>query len=124
MSFSISSLFAVIVLLICLFMGVRMLLKPQQQRQIDARLRRMQFLLLQQLQGLKRKAQHRPNKKAASAEAEAAIRRAQSKARGANKPEGSWEGNVYKPKRFGGKADDSGADGSEEQDEKKPRNLH
>jgi len=124
MSFSISNLLAAIGLLICLFMGVRMLLKPQQQRLVDAHLRRMQFFLLQQFQSLKSRLQHRPNKKAASAEAEAAIRRAQSKARNGVKPEGAWEGNVYRPKRFGGKGGDSGADGNEAQDEKKPRNLH
>ncbi len=131
MSVSIASLLALAGLLICVFMGLRMLLKPRQQQALDARLRRWQFALLQRFQTLTHRLRRepgrhqRPDKKAASAEAQAAIRRAQAKARQGKMPEGRWDGNVYRPTRFGGKTDEGpDAQDSAGADEKKPRNLH
>jgi len=88
---------AATVLLVCIAMAVRMALPLAQQRWIDARLRRAQWLLKDRWQALanwrRRKAVH----KTAEAEAEAAIKKARA---GSKMVDGEWDGNVYRPERF------------------------
>ena len=89
-------------LLICIALAVQMMLRPNQQRWVDARLRRAAWRLRDgwaALSGWRRRSEL---KKQAAAEAEAAIERARSKT------EGEWDGNVYRPKQF----------------DKPPRKLH
>ncbi|WP_310384226.1 hypothetical protein [Roseateles sp.] len=78
-------------LLICIFLAIHMSLSPRRRQQLDAHLRDAGRRMTQFWRG-------RRFKKSAANEAEAAIRRAQGSAA---KPEGEWDGNVYRPKRFG-----------------------
>lgn len=104
-----TKIIAAVGLLSCIFLAIRMALSPRLRQQLDARLRRAAWAirdlghsLLQWLRGQR-------FKKAAASEAEAAIRRARTK------PEGEWDGNVYRPKSFDKSSNGGG---------KKPRNLH
>lgn len=94
----ISNVFAALGLLLCLALAVHMMLRPHQKLWVDARLRRAMWRLRdgwQHLMGWR----HRSDlKKAAAAEAEAAIERARAKADG--KWDGERDGNVYRPKQF------------------------
>lgn len=92
-------------LLICIALAVHMALRPKQRHWLDARLRRAAWRLREAWLALRGWRRHGQIKKAAAAEAEAAIRRARSKA------EGEWDGNVYRPRQFGKKSRD-------------PRDLH
>jgi hypothetical protein len=86
-------------LLTCILLAIQMSLSPRRRQQLDARLRDAGRRVTQYWRG-------RRFKQSAASEAEAAIRRAQGSAA---KPEGEWDGNVYRPKRFG---------------KDKPRKLH
>jgi predicted nucleic acid-binding protein len=86
-------IFAAFVVLICALLALRLLLGAQRRARMDARLRG----LWRQLRGWR---YLRQNKKRAEAQAEAAIRRARSASR---MEDGEWDGNVYRPKKFGGK---------------------
>ena len=91
---SISSLFAALGLLICALMAMHMLLRPNQQRWLDARLRRLAWRLRDGWQHLRTWRQRRQLHKEALSQAAAAIEPARAKA------DGSWDGNVYRPKQF------------------------
>lgn len=88
---SLSTVMAAAGLLICLFMAIHMALPARSRQQLDARLRDTGRRMSQYWRG-------RRFKQSAASEADAAIRRAQGSAA---KPEGEWDGNVYRPKQFG-----------------------
>lgn len=91
---------AVLGLLSCLALALRMALPAARRQWLDARLRRLAWRAREAwaaLRGWRRRGQV---KKAAAAEAEQAIRRARTKA------EGEWDGNVYRPRQFGSKKPD------------------
>src|SRR5882672_5771894 len=94
---------AATVLLVCIVMVLRMALPVAQQRWLDARWRRAQWLLLERWQAIRNWRRRGAAKKAAEAAAEAAIRRARS---ASNIVDGEWDGNVYRPKRFDAKKRD------------------
>ena len=89
-----AKIIAALGLLICVLIALHMLLKPNQQRWLTARLRRLAWRLRDAWQHLRTGRQRRQLQKDAAAEAAAAIERARAKA------DGSWDGNVYRPKRF------------------------
>lgn len=95
-------------LLICIGLAVRMVLPATQRYRLDAFGRRLWASLRRGGLKVTNWRRHGAMKRSAAAEAEAAIRRARS----GNKPDGEWDGNVYRPTSFGSK--------------KKPdkRNLH
>ena len=97
---SITSLFAALGLLSCVLFAVHMMLRPDQQRWLDARLRRLAWRLRDGWQHLRSWRQRRQRHQEALAEAAAAIERARAKA------DGSWDGNVYRPRQFEQKKDD------------------
>ena len=105
---SLSTVMAAAGLLICIFLALRMALPTRLRQQLDARLRRSSWALRAAGTRLQLWWRSRRFKNSAATEADAAIRRAQA----APKPEGEWDGNVYRPKRFGG------------DNKKKPRDLH
>jgi len=88
---------ATAVLLACIAMALRMALPLAQQRWIDARLRRAQWLLRDRWQALASWRRRKAASKTAEAEAEAAIKKARA---GSRMVDGEWDGNVYRPKRF------------------------
>jgi hypothetical protein len=102
-----STVMAAIGLLTCIFLAIRMALPARSRQQLDARLRRAAWSLRDTASKASSWLRGQRHRKSAANEAEAAIRRAQS---AASKPEGEWDGNVYRPKSF----DKS----------KKPRKLH
>ena len=91
---SITILFAALGLLACVLIAVHMVLRPNQQRWLNARLRRLAWRLRDAWQHLRTWRQRRQLQKNAVAEAAAAIERARAKA------DGTWDGNVYRPKQF------------------------
>ena len=91
---SIPTLFAALGLLTCVLIAVHMMLRPNQQRWLAARMRRLAWRLRDAWQYLRTWRQRRQLHKDALAEAAAAIERARAKA------DGSWDGNVYRPKKF------------------------
>ncbi|MBT9495608.1 MAG: hypothetical protein IV107_25330 [Paucibacter sp.] len=104
---SLSTVMAAAGLLICVFLAIRMALPARWRQHLDARLRRSSWALRDAGTRVRLWWRSRRFKSTAATEAEAAIRRAQAAA----KPEGEWDGNVYRPKRFGA-------------NNKKPRDLH
>ena len=90
---------ALLGLLACVALAVHMALRPNQRRWVDARLRRAAWQLQEAWQKLGAWRRRGRLHKAATVEAEAAIERARHKAQG--RPEGEWDGNVYRPTRFG-----------------------
>jgi len=88
---------AATVLLVCIAMAVRMALPLAQQRWVDARLRRAQWLLMDRWQAVTGWRRRRAVNKTAEAEAEAAIKKARA---GSKMVDGEWDGNVYRPERF------------------------
>ena len=105
---SISTVFAALGLLTCLLIALHMLLRPNQQHWLNARLRRLAWQLRDGYEHLRTWRQRRQLQKDAVAEAAAAIERARAKA------DGTWDGNVYRPRQFGSKKNNK--------DDK--RNLH
>jgi len=105
---SITSLVAATGLLICVLIAVHMILRPNQQRWLNARLRRLAWRLRDAWQHLRTWRQRHQIQKDAVAEAAAAIERARAKA------DGTWDGNVYRPRQFDQK--------TKNKDDK--RNLH
>jgi hypothetical protein len=91
---SITTLFAALGLLTCLLIALHMLLRPNQQRWLNARLRRLAWRLRDGYEHLRTWRQRRRLQKDAVAEAAAAIERARAKA------DGTWDGNVYRPRQF------------------------
>ncbi|MCV2357282.1 hypothetical protein LNV09_24315 [Paucibacter sp. B2R-40] len=91
-----STVMAAAGLLTCIFLAIRMCLSPHLRQQLDARLRRAAWRLRDVGQGLGTYLRSRRFKKSAASQADAAIRRAKTAA----KPEGEWDGNVYRPKSF------------------------
>jgi hypothetical protein len=87
-----SQLLAAFVLLICIALAVHMAVRPALQRRVDAGLQRMLWQLRQRWQG---RSDTKQAEEIAAATAKAAIERARAR------PEGQWEGNVYRPRRFG-----------------------
>lgn len=106
---SITHLFAALGLLICVLIAVHMMLRPNQQRWLTARLRRSAWQLRDGYEHLRTWRQRRRLQKDAIAEAAAAIERARAKA------DGTWDGNVYRPRQFEQKNKDKNGD---------KRNLH
>ena len=104
-----STVMAAAGLLTCIFLAIRMALPARSRQQLDASLRRMGWRLRDKASAMGVWLRAQRHRKTAAGEAEAAIRRAQSTA---SKPEGEWDGNVYRPKRF------------DKDSAKKPRNLH
>jgi hypothetical protein len=103
---------AAAVLLACIAIALRMLLPAAQQRRVDAGLHRALGWLVERWRVLRHWRRRSGMKKAAEAEAEAAIRRAR---KGSRIVDGEWDGNVYRPKNFDGKKSGNGRD---------RRNLH
>ena len=101
---------AATVLLVCMAIAVQMLLPAAQRRRVDAGLIRLRWWLVERWRALASWRRHSSNRKAAEAEAEAAIRRAR---KGSRIVDGEWDGNVYRPKDFNGK-----------NDRRNKRNLH
>ena len=91
---SIPNFFAALGLLACVLIAVHMVLRPNQQRWLAARLRRGAWQLRDGWQHLRTWRQRRQLQKDAVAEAAAAIERARAKA------DGTWDGNVYRPRQF------------------------
>lgn len=93
--------FAATVLLVCIAMALRMALPLAQQRWIDARLRRAQWLLMDRWQAMTNWRRRKALRKSTEAEAEMAMEAAIKKARSGSKmTKGEWDGNVYRPERF------------------------
>lgn len=87
-----SQFFAAFVLLICVALAVHMALSPALQGRVDASLQRLLWQLRQRWQG---RSDTKQAEEIAATTAKAAIERARAR------PEGQWEGNVYRPRRFG-----------------------
>ena len=104
---SISTVFAALGLITCLLIALHMLLRPNQQRWLNARLRRLAWRLRDGYEHLRTWRQRRQLQKDAVAEAAAAIERARAKA------DGTWDGNVYRPRQF-----------EQKKNEGDKRNLH
>ncbi|MCV2360438.1 hypothetical protein LNV08_15790 [Paucibacter sp. TC2R-5] len=94
---NLSTVLAAAGLLTCIFLAIRMCLSPRLRQQMDARLRRAAWGLRDAGHRLGVYWRSRRFKKSAASEADAAIRRAKT----AHKPDGEWDGNVYRPKSFG-----------------------
>jgi hypothetical protein len=101
----IEKIFAGVVLAICAVLMLRLLLGARRRARFDAGMRRTWF----RTRSFADTAWHwRRRRREAQRVAEAAIRRARGQdANGDDRPDGEWEGNVYKPKSF-----------------RKPRKLH
>ncbi len=81
--------FAIVVLVVCVIFMIRLLVGPRRRYALDAWARRVGYAV----RGAALRVYHwRSSRKTAERVAEEAIRRA--------RDEGSWEGNVYKPKSF------------------------
>jgi hypothetical protein len=93
---------AATVLLVCIAIAVQMLLPGALRRRVDAGLRRLRWWVVEGWRAVVCWRLRSGHKKAAEAEAEAAIRRAR---KGSRIVDGEWDGNVYRPKRFDGKND-------------------
>ena len=102
-------IFAALALLTCVALALHMALRPRQCLWLDTRLRRLASRARSGYQYLRTCRERRRLEKTALAEAAAAIERARAKA------DGSWEGNVYRPRQFEKKDD-------QRRDDK--RNLH
>ncbi len=87
-----SQFIAAFALLICVALAVHMVMPPALQRRVDAGLQRLLWQLRQRWQG---RSNAKQAEEIAAATAKAAIERARAR------PEGQWEGNVYRPRRFG-----------------------
>ena len=85
---------AALALLSCVALAVHMALRPRQRLWLDARLRRLAWRLRDGYQFLRTWRERRRLEKAAIAETAAAIERARAKA------DGTWDGNVYRPRQF------------------------
>ncbi|MBB4845953.1 hypothetical protein HNP55_004507 [Paucibacter oligotrophus] len=93
-TYTFGHLLAALTLLVCLGMALHMLLSPAKQRRVNTALRQLLQRLRHGAQDARQWRRRKQVEKSAAEEAAAAIRRAKSK------PEGSWDGNVYRPKNF------------------------
>lgn len=98
-TFTFGHVFAALTLLVCLGLAVHMLLSPGKQRRVNAALQQFGQRLATWAQNAKHWRRRKQVEKSAAEEAAAAIRRAK------NKPEGTWDGNVYRPKNFQDRSD-------------------
>lgn len=94
LTYSFGHVLAALTLLICLGLALHMLLSPAKQRRVNEALRRLLQRLRHGTQNARQWRRRKQVEKSAAEEAAAAIRRAK------NKPEGTWDGNVYRPKNF------------------------
>jgi len=93
-TFTFGHVLAALTLAVCLGMAVHMLLSPAKQRRVNQALQELLQGLRRRAQGVKQWRHRKQAEKSAAEEAAAVIRRAK------NKPEGTWDGNVYRPKNF------------------------
>ncbi|MCV2368431.1 hypothetical protein [Roseateles oligotrophus] len=91
-----STVMATAGLLTCIVLAIRMCLSPRQRQRMDAQLRQASWALRDAGQRLSSWLRSRRFKNSAATQADALIRRAKTTA----KPEGEWDGNVYRPKSF------------------------
>ncbi|MDC8784771.1 hypothetical protein [Roseateles koreensis] len=97
--FDVGSLFAVLGLLVCTGLALRMAVGPKRRRQWDQSFHKAVDAARTRARKLANWQQDRRHQKAAAAEAAETIRRAK------RKSEGQWDGNVYRPKQFQDKED-------------------
>lgn len=98
-----AKIIAALVLLICIGLAVRMVLPAAQRYRIDAFGRRLWLSVRRAWLAVTGWRRHRAMKKTAEAAAAEAIKRARA---GSKIVDGEWDGNVYRPKSFGGKKRD------------------
>jgi len=84
-----------LVLLVCLALAVHMMLSHQRQQRVNQGLRRLAWRSQDLVQRLRQWRRSKAVEKSAAAQAAQAIARAKSK-----KLDGTWDGNVYRPKEF------------------------
>ena len=94
---NLSTVMAALGLVTCIYLAVRMGLSARLRQQLDARLRRAAWALRGAGQRASDWLRSRRYKRSAADATDAAIKRAKTTA----KPEGEWDGNVYRPKSFG-----------------------
>nr|WP_295083313.1 hypothetical protein [uncultured Roseateles sp.] len=90
-----NNLLAGLVLLVCLGLAVHMMLSRQRQQRVNQGLRRLAWRCQDLAQRLRQWRRSKAVEKSAAAQAAQVIARAKSK-----KLDGTWEGNVYRPKEF------------------------
>jgi len=93
-TFTFGHVLAALTLAVCLGLALHMLLSPAKQRSVNKALRQLLQRLRHGAQDAQQWRRRKQVEKSAAEEAAAVIRRAK------NKPEGSWDGNVYRPKNF------------------------
>lgn len=84
----------------CIAMAVHMALPWRAQAQVDALLRRLGQALQAQMDRLTGWRRRQRQTRAAALEAERVIRRAREAALHGSRPDGEWDGNVYRPRSF------------------------
>ena len=88
-------------LVTCIALAVHMALPYRARARVDAQLRRLVGWARAQVDRLTGWRRHQRQTRAAALEADRVIRRARETAlREGGRPDGEWDGNVYRPKRF------------------------
>lgn len=104
---TVTQVFAALGFLVCLGLGVHMLLPARQQARVTQWMQRSWRRLTTAWADTRVSQRRKRLERTAEAEAEAAIRRAKAQSREVvRKPDGVWEGNVFRPENFKHESDD------------------